>query len=66
MTIVGLVQADNASNTIKWKALLNQETFYKEYKDTNLKYYRENLQLQNSSWSGSISGFLFDENVSNV
>ena len=63
---VGLIQADSTSIEIKWKSLRNQETVYKAQKNIDLKYYRENLRLKNSSWSGPVTGFLFDEIPSNV
>ena len=64
--IVGIVQADNTSKEIKWKSLLNQEIFFKSHKNTDLKYYREHLQIKNSSWSGGVTGFLYDEIVHNI
>ena len=64
--IVGIVQADNTSKEIKWKSLLKQEIFFKSYKSTDLKYYREHLQVKNSSWSGAVTGFLYDEIASNI
>jgi hypothetical protein len=58
---LGLVQADNTSIDIKWKALLNQENFYKTDKKMDLKNFREKLQIKNSTWSGAVTGFLYDE-----
>jgi hypothetical protein len=56
---LGLVQADSASDKIKWKALRSQEIFYKTHKNTDLKIFREHLNLRNSTWCGSVTGFLF-------
>ena len=64
--IVGLVQSDKTSNFIKRRTMLNQEVFYKNHKNTDLEYYRKNLRLLNSSFSGSVSGFLYDENSSKI
>ena len=58
---LGLVQADNTSIDIKWKALRNQENFYKTDKNTDLKNFREKLQIKNLTWSGAVTGFLYDE-----
>lgn len=64
--IVGLVQSDKTSNVIKRRTMLNQEIFYKSHKNTDLEFYRKNLRLQNSSFSGSVSGFLYDENTPKI
>ena len=64
--IAGIIQSDKASNKIKRETMLKQETFYKSHKNTDLEYFRKNLRLQNSSFSGSVTGFLYDENSSKV
>ena len=56
---LGLVQADSNSNGVKWNALRSQEIFYKTHNNTDLEYFREHLNLLNSTWCGAVSGFLF-------
>lgn len=60
--LAGLIQSDKASNVVKRGAMLSQEIFYKSHKNTDLEYCRKKLRLQKSSFSGSVTGFLYDEN----
>ena len=54
-------RTDNTSVEIKWKALRNQEIYYKKHKNIDLKYHRVKLNLKNSSWNGAVSGYLYGE-----
>ena len=54
-----MIRADNHSIEHKWKALIQQENFYNKFYGINLKKYREKLALNNSSWNGAVTGYLY-------
>ena len=57
---LGLGRTDSNSVEKKWKALRNQEKYYKKKLNIDLKLYREKLDLKNNSWNGAVIGYLYD------
>ena len=57
----GLGRTDSTSVEKKWKALRNQEKYYKKKLNIDLKMFREKLDLKNNSWNGAVTGYLYDK-----
>ena len=53
-------RTESASKEIKWQSLINQEKYYKNYYNINLKLCRMNVRLANNSWNGAVLGYLYD------
>ncbi|KAJ1429322.1 hypothetical protein B484DRAFT_479482 [Ochromonadaceae sp. CCMP2298] len=53
-----LGRTDNADVKVKWNAVLAQERHYKMYKGVDLAYYRQHLDIANTSWNGAVKGLL--------
>ena len=57
----GLGRTDSTSVEKKWKALRNQEKYYKKKLNIDLKNFREKLDLKNNSWNGAVTGYLYNK-----
>lgn len=53
-------RTETASMNDKWKGVQKQERFYRRYKNIDLKSYRENSRLKNSSWNGAVLGYIYE------
>jgi hypothetical protein len=53
-------RTDTANVSTKWDAVLAQEKYYRSLLDIPLRRYRKTMKLQNNTWSGVVTDFLYN------
>ncbi len=53
-------RTETATMGQKWRAVIDQEIYYKRYMGIDLRKCRKNSRMSNSSWNGPVLGYLYE------
>lgn len=59
LLLPGQGRTDNNTVKTKWNALRKQEISYKKMYNIDLRMFRKNIDLKNTSWNGAVTGYLY-------